>query len=140
MQKVDERIRDLIRRHKLGIIATINPKAKPEAAVIEYGETEKLELIFDTFIASRKYNNIMGNPNVAFVIGWDENITIQYEGVASELSGNELERCKGVYFAKNPRAKKWEGREGMSYFKITPKWIRYSDLNKSPWEILETTF
>ncbi len=72
-----------------------------------------------------------------FVIGWDENITVQYEGEASELKGEKLNKYKEIYFKKNPRAKKWEGREGITYFKIIPKWIRYSDLNKDPWEVFE---
>ena len=71
------------------------------------------------------------------MIGWDENITVQYEGEASELKGEEMNKYKEIYFEKNPRAKKWEEREGITYFKVVPKWIRYSDLNKNPWEIFE---
>lgn len=129
-------ILDFIKRNKIGVIATTNSN-QPEAAVVEYGETENFELIFDTFISSRKYQNLLKNPGVAFVIGWDEDITIQYEGEANELKGEELKKYKEIYFKKNPRAKKWGGREGVTYFKIVPKWIRYSDLNQDPWEIFE---
>lgn len=129
-------ILEFIKRHDLGVIATTDSD-KPEAAVIEYGETENLELIFDAFVSSRKYQNLIKNPKTAFVIGWDENITVQYEGEARELKGEDLNKYKEIYFKKNPRAKKWEGREGIVYFKIIPKWIRYSDLNKDPWEVFE---
>lgn len=129
-------ILDFIKRHDLGVIATTDLD-EPEAAVVEYGETESLELVFDAFISSRKYQNLLKNTKIAFVIGWDENITVQYEGEAYELKGEELNKYKEIYFKKNPRAKKWEGREGITYFKIIPKWIRYSDLNKDPWEIFE---
>ncbi len=130
-------ILDFIKRHNLGVIATADLNGKPEAAVLEFGETDDLELIFDAFASSRKCRNIEKNKRVAFVIGWDDNITVQYEGEAEELRGEELEKYKQKYFAKNPRAKKWEGREGIIYFRIRPRWIRYSDLNKSPWEIFE---
>lgn len=142
MQRIDTKhkkrvILNFIKRHEIGIIATLNTNNLPEAAVVEYGETNDLELIFDTFTSSRKYRNLLQNPRVALVIGWDDNITIQYEGETVELKGEELERCKGSYFRKNPRAKKWENREGITYFKVTPHWIRYSDLNKDPWKIFE---
>lgn len=136
-----ETILDFIRRHNIGVLATIDLESlKPEAAAVEFGETDNLELIFDTFVSSRKYKNLKVSSRVAFVIGWDENITVQYEGEATELRGKELERCQSIYFAKNPRANKWKGKEGIAYFKITPNWIRYSNLNKDPWEIFEVTF
>ena len=131
-----QRILEFIKKHQIGVIATTDG-VKPEAAVVEYGETDDLELIIDAFISSRKCKNIFQNPKVAFVIGWDDNITIQYDGEATELKGVELAKYKVVYFKKNPQAKKWEHREGITYFKIVPKWIRYSDLNKSPWEVFE---
>ncbi|MEP6741874.1 MAG: pyridoxamine 5'-phosphate oxidase family protein [bacterium] len=41
---------------------------------------------------TRKCKNLRLNPNIAFVIGWDEEITLQYEGKAEEPKGSELER------------------------------------------------
>ena len=135
-----KRVLDFIKQYGLMVIATVNVDGKPEAAVVEYGESDDLELIFDTYTSSRKYKNLQQNPSVACTIGWDENITIQYEGIATELRGEELQKFKDLYFAKNERARKWENREGITYFKITPKWIRYSDLNTDPWTIFEINF
>src|SRR5688572_23078061 len=92
-----EKILQFIKKHDIGVIATTDT-VKPEAAVIEYGETDDLELIFDTFVSSRKYQNLSQNPRVAFVIGWDDNITVQYEGEAVELNGEEVEKYKAIYF------------------------------------------
>ncbi len=133
-------ILDFIKKHKIAVIATVSPENKPEAAVVEFGETDDFELIFDADKDSRKMQNIRKNNYVAFVIGWDEDITIQYEGEAYEISDNELGDYKGMYFAKNPNAKKWEKVEGIKFFKVSPKWIRYSDLNKDPWDIFEIEF
>lgn len=130
-------ILDFIKQHTLAVISTVTPGRRPEAAILEFGETNNLELIFDALSNSRKYQNLQTNKKVAVVIGWDKDITVQYEGRATELEGKELEECKGVYFSKNPRAKKWETVPEIRYFKVTPTWIRYSDLNKDPWYIFE---
>ncbi len=135
-----QRILGFLKHHQIGVIATTKSGLQPEAAAVEYGETEDLELIIDTFVNSRKWGNIQKNPRVAFVVGWDQDITVQYEGRVTQLQGEELTKSKNTYFAKNPRAQKWEGREGVIYFKIVPTWIRYTDTNKNPWEIFELTF
>ena len=129
-------ILDFIKKHKLAVLATVG-EAAPESSVLEFGETDDLEIILDLFTSSRKYKNMKVNPNVSLVIGWDENITIQYEGVAEELSGEEKNKYQNEYWKKNPEAKRWADRKGIAYFKVTPKWIRYSDLNNHPWEIFE---
>lgn len=128
---------DFIKNHKLAVISTVGANSKPESAVLEFGETEELELIFDTYTTSRKYKNLQINKNVSFVIGWDDDITVQYEGIAAEVRGEEATKYKQVYWSKNPKAERWESREGITYFKVTPKWIRYSDLNKDPWDVFE---
>jgi general stress protein 26 len=129
-------ILEFIKKEKLAVLATVG-EITPESSVLEFGETDSLEIILDMFTASRKYKNMKANPNVSLVIGWDEDITIQYEGVAEELSGKEKTQHQEIYWKKNPKAKRWADREGITYFKITPKWIRYSDLNVHPWKIFE---
>lgn len=136
-KKVRKLVLDFIKRHKLAVISTASNDGKPEAAVLEFGETEDLELIFDTLVTSRKYRNLQSNANVAFVIGWDEEITVQYEGRAHELARKELERYAEYYFAKNPKARKWKDNPDIRYFRVTPIWIRYSNLGIKPWEIHE---
>ena len=74
---------------------------------------DDLELIFDTFTSSRKYKNLQKNNNVSFVIGWDDNITVQYEGIAQEVKGEEAEKYKQIYWEKNPEAKRWASKEGI---------------------------
>lgn len=135
-----QKILDFLKRNKLMVVSTLSNKNIPQSAVVEFGETDNLEIIFDTFNTARKYRNLKHSKAISFVIGWDENITVQYDGEATELEGEELEKCKQLYFKKNPDAQRWESREGMSYFKASPKWVRYSDLNKDPWEVFEIEF
>lgn len=130
-------ILDFIKKHKLAVISTVSPDNKPESAVIEFGETDRLELVFDTYSTSRKYENLKKNKYAAFVIGWDEDVTVQYEGIAQELRKDDGPVYKKAFFAKNPEAKRWDKRDGIVYFKVIPVWIRYSDLRKYPWETFE---
>lgn len=141
MNEIEKRklITDLIKRCPLGLIATVHSNNSPEAAIIGISQRESLELIFDTFKETRKYKNLKQNSRVAVVVGWDENITIQYEGVALELEGSEREVCEKVHLAKIPSEIKFI-HQGASLFKITPTWVRYSDFTKQPSEIFELSF
>lgn len=131
---------DFLQTKRLGVVSTVDEKGQPQSAVVEFGETSDLEIIFDTFSHARKYKNLQGNRKVSFVVGWDEDITVQYEGLAEELKGEELVRCKKSFFAKTPGAQKFEQYLEIKFFKVIPKWIRYSDLNTDPWTVFEVTF
>lgn len=138
--EIKQLIRETLERNRLAVISTAHQDGAPESAVINIGSTEDLELIFDTLSTYRKYSNLQKDSRVAFVIGWDQNITVQYEGNALELSGKELDAYKEAYFTKNPKARKWEARPETRYFKVTPRWIRYSDLGQKPWFVQEIRF
>jgi pyridoxine/pyridoxamine 5'-phosphate oxidase len=114
----------------LGVISTVSNESKPGSALIGIAVSEDLEIVFDTVKTSRKYQNLLQNPAVALVIGWDNETTLQYEGIAIELTANEAMPYKEIYFEVYPdgreRAQTWPD---IVHFKITPKWIRYSDFN-----------
>ena len=131
---------DFIREHKLGVLATVSSLNLPEAAVVGIAVTTDLEIVFDTIGTSRKSQNLRLNPKIAFVVGWDDEITVQYEGEADEPKGSELERCKKVYFERWPDGPEREQWPGITYFRVRPRWIRYSDFNKTPALITEQTF
>jgi len=120
-----------INKHGGGIIATQAPSGNPQAAFVAFAVTERLELIFDTVKSSRKWNNLQRANNVAVVIGgWDgSETTLQYEGIADEPAGQELERIQSAYFATFPEGKDRLRWEGITYVRIKPVWIRYSDFN-----------
>lgn len=124
-----------IHHRMIGVLATLSSKGIPEAAVMEFGDTKDFELIFNTLKASRKYKNLKKNPRVAFVIGWEKGTTVQYEGVAKELFSTELAKYKKIMFAKSSGFSKWEKLPEMTYFKVTPMWIRYSSMEHKPIEL-----
>ncbi len=131
-------VKELINQNKLAVLSTVTPENISESAVVEISARDNLELIFDTLPSFRKYKNLQNNQNVSAVIGL-EPATMQYEGIAVELSGKELDEYKQVHFAKFPEAVKFE-KLGIKFFKIIPKWIRYTDVSRQPWEVFEIKF
>lgn len=131
---IKELIYQFIAKQKLGVVSTINAENKPQAAVVGIAVSENLEIIFDTVKASRKYQNILCDPHVALVIGWDNEITVQYEGIAEVLDDDDdADRLRAVYYDIYPdgmeRAATWPG---LVHIKVAPKWIRYSNFNEPP--------
>ena len=118
----------------LGVVSTVNKTGNPEAALVAITEANNLNLIFGTYNTGRKYKNLMDNPHVAITMGndVDEAITIQYEGLAEELEGGELDRCRDLHIKKNPRSEKYVYVDEQRFFIVKPTWIRYSDLAADP--------
>ena len=135
-----QKVLDFIKSQRYAVLTTINYSNKPESAAMGIGETDNLELILGTYSSSRKYINLQTNQNVALVIGWDEYVTVQYEGIAAEISGEEKEKLVNIYLAKKENAAKYKDNPEEKYFKVTPTWIRYSNLNKETCDIFEITF
>ena len=84
--------------------------------------------------------NVRHHPRLALVIGGlipgDER-TVQYEGIADEPTGAELERIKHAYYdvyRDGPSRLTWPGS---IYVRVRPTSIRYSDYNLTPPEIVE---
>jgi|HubBroStandDraft_6_1064221.scaffolds.fasta_scaffold00837_11 pyridoxine/pyridoxamine 5'-phosphate oxidase len=125
-----------LRKHRLGVLSTVSPAGEPEAAVVGIAITDQLEIIFDTLDSTRKCVNLRRSPKIAFVIGWDNEITVQYEGVADEPKGGELDRVKEAYFVTYPGGRERQNWAGITHFRVRPKWVRYSDFN-TPLPIVE---
>jgi uncharacterized pyridoxamine 5'-phosphate oxidase family protein len=118
-----------IRQHQYGVVATVSSDQVPESAVVGIAVTPDLKIIFDTVSDSRKYKNLLLNPHLAFVIGWDHEITLQYEGIAKMPTGMELAALKTVYFQAFPDGVERQSWKNIAYVVAEPKWIRYSDFN-----------
>ncbi|MGT2466605.1 pyridoxamine 5'-phosphate oxidase family protein [Mesorhizobium atlanticum] len=58
------------------------PDGSPEVAIIRVTLGDGLNIVFDSFPGSRKLANIERDNRIAMVIGWDQNITVQIEGLA----------------------------------------------------------
>jgi general stress protein 26 len=129
-----------IAKHDLAVLASVSPSNHPQAALMGIAVNTQLEIVFDTLKTSRKYQNLILNPRIAFVIGWENEITVQYEGQAEELQGPALQLYKEIYFEKWPDGRERENWPDICYFRVRPAWIRCSDFNKPTYEIVETLF
>jgi hypothetical protein len=124
---------------KLGVLSTIGPTGAPQSALVGIAVTPGLEIVFDTVKTSRKYPNLCTATACSFVIGWEGEQTVQYEGQARELSGAERGYYLDIYFhtwPDGPGRLKWPG---IVHFAVTPTWIRYSDFDVRPPFIIEFT-
>jgi hypothetical protein len=83
--------------------------------------------VFDTLSSTRKCQNLRRDPRIALVVGWDDDRTAQYEGIADEPEGAELTRVKEIYFSVFPDGREREHWPGITYFRVRPVWLRYSD-------------
>lgn len=139
MAKTHAELSDFMQRNRLAVIATASLKGGAEAALLDIAVTPDLEVIFETTDATRKFRNLRENPRVALVIGWDNDQTLQYEGLVDEPLGREQERIVAHYFSVFPQKLSHRHWPGNHYFRVRPAWIRFSDYN-SPRSVEEHQF
>jgi hypothetical protein len=94
---------------------------------VGFAVSDELEIIFDTIATTRKAMNLRREPRIALVVGWDEEQTVQIEGVADEPGGDELARLKDVYFGVYPDGVERQAWKDITYVRVCPTWARYSD-------------
>jgi len=132
-----------MRRHSLAVQASVSPAGAPQAAVVGFIVTDDFEVVFDTIDTTRKVVNLRRHARCALVVGGmvngDER-TVQFEGIADEPSGTDLERLKELYFVRFPDGRDRQHWPGLIYIRVQPRWLRFSDFNQSPPVIAEFEF
>lgn len=127
-----------MRGQRLAVQASVSPEARPQAAVVGIAVTDRFEVVFDTTDQTRKLANLRRNPRIALVIGpLGEERSVQYEGIADEPAGADLERLKAAYFEAFPDGPEREAWPGIAYVRVIPTWIRYTDYRGGTPEITE---
>jgi hypothetical protein len=129
-----------MREHSMAVQASVSTSGSAQAAAVGIVVTDDFEVFFDALDESRKVENLRRNPRIAFVIGGTaagDGRTVQYEGLADEPTGAELERLKQLYFESFPDGRERQSSPGVSYVRARPTWIRYSDFNLDPPAIVE---
>jgi pyridoxine/pyridoxamine 5'-phosphate oxidase len=129
-------IYDFLNSQSLMVVSSVSKDGQPQGAVVGFGQTEDLEIIFRTSELSRKATNILANEKVSAVIGWGSK-TVQLDGVARMLSGIEQEEYSEMYFRKTESARKYKDDPHERCFLITPTWLRVTDLTTKPWAVTE---
>jgi len=129
-----------MREHPLAVESSVSADRRPQSAVVGIAVSDAFEVVFDADAGSRKVANLRREPGIAFVIGGtasgDER-TAQYEGIADEPEGPELERLLELYFEVFPDGRERRSRPGITFVRARPRWIRYTDFRADPPEAVE---
>ena len=128
-----------LRRYRLAVEASVAAGGAPQAAVVGFGVSEDGEIVFDTLTTTRKYRNLVDDPRIALVIGWDHEATAQIEGIVDFPTGDELARVREIYFAAYPDGRDRLAWPGITHARVRPTWVRFSDYTKEPPLIVELT-
>jgi pyridoxine/pyridoxamine 5'-phosphate oxidase len=124
------------RTAKFWVEASASAAGAPQAAVVGVAVSDDFELVFDTIGTTRKAKNLRANPHIALVM-WNDAKTLQIDGIADEPTDVELARIKKVYFATFTDGPEREGWADITYFRVRPTWIRYSDFGGASPTIVE---
>ena len=120
-----------LQKQRHGVVASIAADGAPQSAVVGIAVSPEGEVVFDTLLDTRKAQNLTARPRVSLTVFEGEQ-TVQLDGVADRLEGAELARLQKVYFAAFPDGPERLAWPGISYWRITPKWVRWSDFGARP--------
>lgn len=133
----EEKYAQFLRSKMTAVISTISPAGQPMSATIYFEVDENFIFYFMTKKFTRKYENLEKNPEVALVIGTEnEPATVQLQGRAEKiLDPKEFDMRMNLLrkrFFKNdyvaPLFQLAPEKNDMVLYRITPSWIRWLDL------------
>jgi general stress protein 26 len=131
---------EFMRSHRYAVQASVSAEGRPQAAVVGIAVSDALEIVFDTVDSSRKAANLRANASIAFVIGGthdgDER-TLQLEGPVDVPTGADRDRIRELYFSRFPDGRDRLAWPGLIHVRVKPSWMRYSDFNRNPPQIVE---
>ena len=119
-------LHNFISRQRYAVVSSNGPQGTPQSALVGIAVSENLEIYFDTVDTTRKIVNIRSDSRVSLVIGWENEQTLQYEGVADEPEGAALADLKAIYFKAWPDGPKRQSWKGITYCRVRPTWLRFS--------------
>lgn len=120
--------------------ASAAPAGDVQAAAVGIAVADTFEIVFDTLASTRKAANLAREQRIALVIGGTldgEEQTVQYEGLADRLTGAELPSFQQLYFQAFPDGPDRLSWPGITYIRVKPRWLRYSDCRSDPPLIVE---
>jgi general stress protein 26 len=131
-----------LRGPRYAVEASVSAAGQPQAAIMGIVVSDAFEILFDTLGSTRKMANLRANPRIALAIGSlaeGEHRGVQLEGLADEPHGEELARLQELYFEKFPDGRLRLSWPGITYVRVKPAWLRYSDYGGGKPRILEYT-
>lgn len=126
-----------IRDRGLAVLASVNADGHPQAALVGVAATDAGEIVFDTVSSSRKYANVVRDDRVALVIGWEDEQTVQLEGVAEPITDPARDAGVAAYYEQYPDGRERATWPEIAYMRVTPVWARYSDYRPDSFQAVE---
>jgi hypothetical protein len=68
------------------------------------------------------------------VVGWDDEVTLQIEGIADKPTGADRDRCLAAYFEQYPDGRRWAEDLDITHFRVRLRWARRADFRPGTWE------
>lgn len=130
-----EQLLACMRAYKYCAQSSSSPEGVPQVALMGCVVTDEFEVFFDTLDTTRKSRNLRRDPRCAFAFGstvGGDLRTVQLDGVTDEPQGAELERLMQLYCATFPQGSERRAWPGMTYVRVRPSWLRYSDFSGAP--------
>jgi len=118
------------RANPLGVVATVGPDGTPEAALVDLITLDNGTVVFLAHRKARKVANLTSEGRVAMVIGTEGPVTLQVEGHARVVEGEEREAWAARTSAVHPGAH--VDRDDFALIVVVPLWLRYYDSSARP--------
>jgi general stress protein 26 len=119
-----------VRGSPLAVVATTDPRQRPEAALVGIAALDDGTLIFDTRRDARKVTNLQHNPCVAVVVSHDDGVSLQIEGIAQITAGADREAYGNAYNAEFPGSRALD--DEFAVVVVRPTWVRVYDTTTQP--------
>ena len=126
-----EELYEFVKRHRYAVVSTTHAGGWPQSALVGIAVAPSLEIYFDTVGTTRKAVNFRRDPRVSLVIGWDNEQSLQLEGLADEPKGDALADLKRVYYAAWPDGPSRESWADITWVRVIPGWACFSDFNRA---------
>jgi hypothetical protein len=123
------RVRDFVRAHGGGVVATNSGTGCPESAWINLAALDDGRLVFGTNERSRKYRNLLADPRVSLVVVSGDGQEFQLEGEAAVLEGSAARDAGELLEARHPGA---TGKASTRLVAVRPHWARFVDVAAEP--------
>jgi PPOX class probable F420-dependent enzyme len=128
---IREELIRFVQRQRLGVVSSLAADGAPQSAVVGIATSDAGEIVFDTLGSSRKARNLRRDPRASLVV-WENERTVQIDGVVDESTGGERERLRELYFTAHPDGRARLAWPGLTHFRIAPARMRSSDFAASP--------
>jgi PPOX class probable F420-dependent enzyme len=117
---------------RLAVVSSLAADGAPQSALVGVAVTDGFEIIFDTTESTRKHANLRRDPRVSVVVAGPGEQTLQFEGVATPLPtrGEDGADLRETYYAAWPDGRARLDWPGLVYWRVSPRWARYSDFDR----------